>query len=82
MLCSQDILPDIILDPYYSDAAMSRYLEESGGCLTELMLNNVEKVLSSFCFLECDNRKSYSWDITPLILLRCRSFILFPCFEQ
>ncbi|CAO2202128.1 unnamed protein product [Urochloa humidicola] len=28
----------------FSDEAVSRYLEESGGCLTELMLNNVEKV--------------------------------------
>ncbi|RCV31394.1 hypothetical protein SEVIR_6G179200v4 [Setaria viridis] len=28
----------------FSDEAMSRYLEESGGCLTELMLNSVEKV--------------------------------------
>uniref|UniRef100_A0A0A9D7Y7 F-box/LRR-repeat protein 15-like leucin rich repeat domain-containing protein n=1 Tax=Arundo donax TaxID=35708 RepID=A0A0A9D7Y7_ARUDO len=26
-----------------SDEAVSQYLEESGGCLTELMLNNVEK---------------------------------------
>jgi len=29
---------------YYSDEAVSQYLEESGGCLTELMLNNVKKV--------------------------------------
>ncbi|KAF8769464.1 hypothetical protein HU200_006495 [Digitaria exilis] len=28
----------------FSDEAVSQYLEESGGCLTELMLNNVEKV--------------------------------------
>ncbi|KAG2584332.1 hypothetical protein PVAP13_6KG297700 [Panicum virgatum] len=28
----------------FSDEAVSRYLEESGGCLTELMLNNIEKV--------------------------------------
>ncbi|WVZ92591.1 hypothetical protein U9M48_038641 [Paspalum notatum var. saurae] len=28
----------------FSDEAVSRYLEESGGCLTELMLNNVEKI--------------------------------------
>ncbi|RLN05478.1 hypothetical protein C2845_PM13G19380 [Panicum miliaceum] len=28
----------------FSDEAVSRFLEESGGCLTELMLNNVEKV--------------------------------------
>ncbi|CAO2173048.1 unnamed protein product [Urochloa humidicola] len=28
----------------FSDESVSRYLEESGGCLTELMLNNVEKV--------------------------------------
>lgn len=28
----------------FSDEAVSRYLAESGGCLTELMLNNVEKV--------------------------------------
>nr|CAB3481152.1 unnamed protein product [Digitaria exilis] len=27
-----------------TDEAVSQYLEESGGCLTELMLNNVEKV--------------------------------------
>ncbi|TVU05627.1 hypothetical protein EJB05_48796 [Eragrostis curvula] len=27
----------------FSDEALSQYLEESGGCLTELMLNNVEK---------------------------------------
>ncbi|XP_062196759.1 uncharacterized protein LOC133899728 [Phragmites australis] len=27
----------------FSDEAVSQYLEESGGCLTELMLNNVEK---------------------------------------
>jgi hypothetical protein len=49
---SQQILPDMILDLYYSDEAVSRYLEESGGCLTELMLNNVEKVISPFCLLE------------------------------
>ncbi|KAG0523890.1 hypothetical protein BDA96_07G162000 [Sorghum bicolor] len=28
----------------FSDEAVSQYLEESGGCLTELMLNNVKKV--------------------------------------
>uniref|UniRef100_A0ACD6AKE7 Uncharacterized protein n=2 Tax=Avena sativa TaxID=4498 RepID=A0ACD6AKE7_AVESA len=28
----------------FSDEAVSRFLEESGGCLTELSLNNVEKV--------------------------------------
>jgi hypothetical protein len=28
-----------------SDEAVSKYLEESGGCLTELSLNNVGKVL-------------------------------------
>ncbi|XP_062192491.1 uncharacterized protein LOC133895984 isoform X2 [Phragmites australis] len=27
----------------FSDESVSQYLEESGGCLTELMLNNVEK---------------------------------------
>ena len=51
----QQYLPDMMLDPYYSDEALSRYLEESGGCLTELMLNNVEKVFSPFCLVECYN---------------------------
>jgi hypothetical protein len=37
-----------LLVHYYSDEAVSQYLEESGGGLTELMLNNVKKVISPF----------------------------------
>ena len=75
----QQYLPDMMLDPYYSDEAVSRYLEESGGCLTELMLNNIEKVFSPFCLVECYNpwlvqilflgyhNSIFAWDADPLV---------------
>uniref|UniRef100_A0A453SYB4 F-box/LRR-repeat protein 15-like leucin rich repeat domain-containing protein n=1 Tax=Aegilops tauschii subsp. strangulata TaxID=200361 RepID=A0A453SYB4_AEGTS len=34
----------------FSDEALSQFLEESGGCLTELSLNNIEKVLCPCSF--------------------------------
>lgn len=69
---------------YYSDKAVSQYLEESGGCLTELMLNNVGKVISPFSLLEYvvipEWYKSYPWNL--IFLFRCGPLSLFPSFEQ
>jgi hypothetical protein len=73
----------IILIHYYSDEAVSQYLEASGGCLTELMLNNVEVIYPFFLFLSMWyslNDINLILGSTLIFLFRRAPFSIFPFF--